>query len=153
MCNVFRVAFKICENSGWTITNLELQKILYIAQMFSIGQRGQPLFNETIEAWDYGPVIPDVYHKFKSFFATSIQQYAFEKLGNDLCNEDECKFIDKISEMVYGLKGWELVAITHRPGSAWSNIYRPGAKHLQISVDDMKKEYQELWSLGENGTK
>lgn len=38
MCNVFEVAKKICEAGNWEVTNLQLQKMLYIAQVLYIGQ-------------------------------------------------------------------------------------------------------------------
>ena len=47
------------------ITNLKLQKILYFAQAYYLAKLGRPLFAEKIEAWAYGPVIPEVYRKFK----------------------------------------------------------------------------------------
>ena len=44
MCNVFEVAKKICEAGNWEITNLQLQKMLYIAQVFYIGKHNHHLF-------------------------------------------------------------------------------------------------------------
>jgi len=31
-------AKRMCERSGWTLSNLELQKLLYIAHMFHLGE-------------------------------------------------------------------------------------------------------------------
>ncbi|MGN8398370.1 Panacea domain-containing protein [Helicobacter pylori] len=44
------------------ITNLKLQKMLYIAQ----AESDSKLIKEDFQAWDYGPVIPDVYRNFCS---------------------------------------------------------------------------------------
>ena len=50
------------------ITNLSLNKLVYLAQVESLQRRGQkPLFSDEIEAWQYGPVEPAVYHLFKHF--------------------------------------------------------------------------------------
>lgn len=144
MDNVFCVAKEICKNGNWAITNLELQKILYIAQMFSYGKRGKPLFDNSIEAWDYGPVVPEVYHKLKFVGNGAIPSFMFP---SETCVSEENKvFISHVSEMVNGLKGWELVAITHRIGGAWQSTYRPGVKHLVISPSAIQNEYSELWS-------
>ncbi len=48
------------------VTNLKLQKLLYYAQGFHLALFDQPLFPESIEAWQYGPVVPEVYHNYKS---------------------------------------------------------------------------------------
>lgn len=145
MDRVFCIAREICRNSNWTITNLELQKILYIAQMFSLGQRGTALFPNNIEAWDYGPVVPSIYHEFKFFGNLPIPLSAFPKGECGICVED-ATFISAISDLLKGLKGWELVAITHRDGGAWQQTYRPGIKHLVISQDAMREEYTRLWN-------
>ena len=47
------------------VTNLSLNKLLYFAQGHSLAENGKPLFDEPIEAWQYGPVVPSVYHTFK----------------------------------------------------------------------------------------
>jgi uncharacterized phage-associated protein len=48
------------------ICNMKLQKMLYYMQGFHLAFFGSPLFNEEIEAWMYGPVVPPVYEAFKS---------------------------------------------------------------------------------------
>lgn len=143
MEKAFCIAKAICKNSNWKITNLELQKILYISQMFSIGQRNKALFGSDVEAWDYGPVVPSVYHELKFFGNTPIPSFAFP--DKDCVSQEDLAFVADISELLKGLKGWELVAITHRNGGAWQQIYRPGIKHLVISKKAMQKEYAELW--------
>lgn len=47
------------------ISNLKLLKLLYYAQGTCLALYGRPLFNESIEAWLHGPVVPDVYHAYK----------------------------------------------------------------------------------------
>ena len=55
----------VCEDEGDLMTNLKLQKLLYYAQGFSMALLGSPLFPEKIEAWTYGPAVPDVYDAYK----------------------------------------------------------------------------------------
>lgn len=52
---------------GDTISNLKLQKLLYYVQGFHLAYFGTPLFNEPIEAWTYGPVVPVVFQEFKRY--------------------------------------------------------------------------------------
>jgi uncharacterized phage-associated protein len=54
------------------LTPLRLQKLLYYAQGWSLGALGQPLFADRIEAWTYGPVVPDVYRRFKDHVREAI---------------------------------------------------------------------------------
>lgn len=94
MCNVFEVAKKICEAGNWEITNLQLQKMLYIAQVFHLGQYKHHLFRAKFEAWDYGPVAPMVYHEFKIFGNKPIEKWAFPQIKEE-CSKEENEFIEK----------------------------------------------------------
>jgi uncharacterized phage-associated protein len=49
------------------LTNLKLQKLLYYCQINSLKKYKTPLFDDVIEAWDYGPVISSVYKQYKPF--------------------------------------------------------------------------------------
>ena len=57
----------VSEDEGDFLTNLKLQKLLYYAQGFSMALLGSPLFSEKIEAWTYGPAVPDVYDAYKQY--------------------------------------------------------------------------------------
>jgi len=50
---------------GDLISNLKLQKLLYYAQAWHLVNFDVPLFGDSIEAWDFGPVIPNVYRQYK----------------------------------------------------------------------------------------
>jgi uncharacterized phage-associated protein len=91
------------------ITNLKLQKVLYFAQAYYLAKMGKPLFSDKIEAWEYGPVIPDVYHKFK-----------FKGSDPIICEEDESillvedrETLKKIWGTFGGYSASKLVDITH----------------------------------------
>ncbi len=43
---------------GELMSNMKLQKMLYYQQGFHIAYFNTPLFDEDIEAWMYGPVVP-----------------------------------------------------------------------------------------------
>ena len=61
------------EDKDYGISNLKLQKILYLIQAYFLIQTKKPCFSEEIEAWDFGPVIPEVYRRYKQFGSTDIQ--------------------------------------------------------------------------------
>ena len=52
------------ENEG-SITNMKLNKLLYFAQAWSLTKYGEPLFEEEIQAWQHGPVVPSIYKAFR----------------------------------------------------------------------------------------
>ncbi|MEO7994526.1 MAG: type II toxin-antitoxin system antitoxin SocA domain-containing protein [bacterium] len=52
---------------GDPLSNLKLQKLLYYAQAWHLALRDEPLFPERIEAWVHGPVVPEVYRRYKEW--------------------------------------------------------------------------------------
>lgn len=56
------------------ISNLKLQKLLYYAQGGYLALYNEPLFSDDIVAWQHGPVVIDVYERFKKFHANSITE-------------------------------------------------------------------------------
>jgi uncharacterized phage-associated protein len=74
--NVLQIANKIIASTdsehGELISNLKLQKLLYYLQGFHIAVYEEPLFEENIEAWQYGPVVREIYVHFKENGSNSI---------------------------------------------------------------------------------
>ena len=55
-------------------TPMQLLKLVYIAHGWSYAFLNKPLIDDDIEAWKYGPVIPDLYRKIKSYGNGKIEQ-------------------------------------------------------------------------------
>lgn len=123
-----------CIDLGRPITNLQLQKILYYVQGEFIKKTGgQELFDNEISAWQYGPVIPDVYFEFNIYSSSDI---------NTKCDEIELeeyikKIIDPVINQKSVLSAWKLVEETHKE-SPWIESYEIGEKN-KISLEAMKK--------------
>ncbi|SDJ95760.1 Uncharacterized phage-associated protein [Pedobacter sp. ok626] len=49
------------------LTNMQLQKMVYIANGFYLALKEKPLVNENVEAWSYGPVIRPLYDSLRVF--------------------------------------------------------------------------------------
>jgi uncharacterized phage-associated protein len=55
------------KESGDSISNFKLQKLVYYAQGFHLALFGKSLFNESIEAGQNGPTIPALFDKYKVY--------------------------------------------------------------------------------------
>jgi uncharacterized phage-associated protein len=61
--SVFDAARTLGYYSDWKLSNLQMQKILYLAHMVYMDKNsGEPLVDEDFQAWDYGPVLPSLYY-------------------------------------------------------------------------------------------
>ena len=70
MATVFDVAQCILQKQG-TMTTMKLQKLVYYCQAWAVVWDGKPLFDEKIEAWASGPVVPDLYQAHKGKYQIS----------------------------------------------------------------------------------
>lgn len=130
----------LCETSGWTLTNLKLQKLLYLADMNYAGQTGQRLINEDFEAWDYGPVLPSVYHACKPFGSKPVPN-VFWGVGS-ITGTNEAAWLDLAWTSLKDQTPGQLVENTHWNRGAWAKRYAPGAKGVKILTGDMIEEYR-----------
>lgn len=61
-------------NGGDGLTNLKLQKLLYYEQGYHLAAFGTPLFDDEVEAWMYGPVVPSVYDHYSKNGSSPLPQ-------------------------------------------------------------------------------
>jgi uncharacterized phage-associated protein len=52
---------------GIEVTNLKLQKLMYYSQAWNLAFTREPLFDEEIEAWIHGPVVPTIFRTYKGY--------------------------------------------------------------------------------------
>ncbi len=107
MAGVFDVAKYILAKQG-TMTTMKLQKLVYYCQAWSVVW-DEPIFNEEIQAWASGPVVPELYqaHKGKYQISTLTQ--------GDISNlkPEEKETIDVVLE-TYGDKSAQWLSdLTH----------------------------------------
>ncbi|MDR0655867.1 MAG: DUF4065 domain-containing protein [Treponema sp.] len=125
------------------VDNLKLQKLLYYSQAVHIVSHNKtPLFPEAIEAWDYGPVVPEVYREYKA--------YGFDIIpGSDdpsRLSLEEMKSIDLVIASLGEMSGPELINQTHRE-APWRDAYCPGRPSRIISLDSMYEYFKENLDL------
>ena len=75
------------------ITQIKLQKLIYFAHGFYLAIREKPLVKEKIEAWQFGPVITSVYHKFKDWGSNPIDEVVIQNSMNAIINLDDMYFL------------------------------------------------------------
>lgn len=121
---------------GFSMTNLKLQKMLYFIQREEI-KNGRVAFEDRIEAWQYGPVIPKVYYRFAGYGPVSI---ILDINSRDIKIQNDTKIsVDKIFDEYIEQNVWNMVDETHTPGNAWDIASSRGYK-AEITVDDIRRE-------------
>ena len=112
--NVIEIANRIVSLSkpefGDIISNLKLQKLLYYVQGFNLAIYGNPIFDEDIYAWQYGPAVPEAYRHFKTYGSGSINVDGIEPVE---LHEEESVLISDVWDVYGQYSAYRLMVFTH----------------------------------------
>ena len=129
------------QDNGDTISNLKLQKLLYYVQGYYLAYFNRPLFNEKIEGWTLGPVVPVVYNEYKQYGRDCLPLNDFDFDISNL-NKEELNVIQNVFKVYNDYSASTLVSMTHKE-LPWLNSLENGlAVSNKISIDDMKKYFK-----------
>lgn len=140
MAEVLEVAKYIV--SSIPVDNLKLQKLTFYSQAVSLVREKHVLFDEVIEAWTYGPVIPEVYHEYKKYEFKQIS----ETYENIELSPNEIRSIDQVLEYFGNMSGAQLINETHSE-DPWINAYNKKGENTPITPDVIQKYYSTIFSF------
>lgn len=120
-------------NGGECLTNLKLQKLLYYQQGYHLAAFGTPLFEENVESWMYGPVVPVVYDTYAEFGAHTLPS---EENTPIALSDDEEELFLQVYEAYRDFSAIGLMNKTHQE-KPWQEAL-PHDKGTVISQDSMK---------------
>jgi dTMP kinase len=150
---------------GYSINNLKLQKLLYFVNVSNLVTNKEPLFEEKMKKWKYGPVIPSVYHEFKKYGAFQIsikdivEDYLHFKFEGDISPEtfeilhytkdqiddSAIKLINNIVDYFSQKDAFELVDITHK-----QELWKKDEKQIMDGEQGIEYTEAEIISYFEN---
>lgn len=142
--NVADAMLKIAKAQGKFLTPMQLMKLVYIAHGWSLALRGQDLFRNRIEAWQYGPVIPDLYHATKQFGRVPIPPDRVGPPEDMPVNAEDKAFLEDVFSKYGHLDGIQLSYLTHQSGTPWDQMYEPGRQRIEIPDNLIRSHYIDL---------
>lgn len=111
----------------------KLNRLVYLVQAEAIATTGEPLFEDRIEAWQCGPVVPAIIHAFGERDDTVIT----EPTEHAEVEPDVARLIDSVVEKHGSLSAFDLVSLVRRSGGAWARVYAQG-REAEITSDAIK---------------
>ena len=130
-----------------------MQKLLYLAEGWSLAVNGTSLFRDPIEAWDNGPVVPEIYIALRGYGTRPIVTKLIE-LDDDgeaveasaYLSPNEQAVIENVWSGYQDWSGPQLIRLTHEDGSPWHTAYynNRGERNVRIGRLDMRDWFDNL---------
>lgn len=126
------------------ITNLKLQKIVFLAQAAYLAIKNKPLFDDKIQAWQYGPVIPSLYNSYKEYSRNPIDNPTDSKK----IDSKTASFLSDVWGIFGKYSAAQLVDYTHSH-LPWKQAFDNGNGTI-ITNKSIKDFYKNVFSDAEN---
>jgi uncharacterized phage-associated protein len=135
-----KIILRTDSEKGDIISNLKLQKLLYYMQGYHLAFFNEKFFEDQLEAWTYGPVVPNAYHTFKEFGPKAIILDPDKYKEIELAPAQEDMFEQVMNE--YGkFSAIKLMEMTHKE-TPWKEAFERQDKI--ISLETMKNFFAKL---------
>jgi len=142
----------LAKKEGRTIDPMGIQKLVYFAHGWNLAMYGTPLISQRVEAWDYGPVIRDLYGDFKRFGNLPVEGPVLalkmepgtmkvrltkpELIGH--APAETLSLLDRVWEVYKPFTSIQLANMTHVPGSPWKTARD---QNLSVISDDLIRNW------------
>jgi uncharacterized phage-associated protein len=139
------------------VTQLKLQKLVYIAHGWHLAIYDEHLIKEPVEAWEFGPVVRDLYSRAGDYGSDPISdrldgtssRSTPELLEIPSSDERTRNFLRSVWQTYREYSAVELTSITHKEDTPWYDTWeRRGGKENKtdpIPSDTIKDHYKSLW--------
>ena len=121
------------------LTQMKLQKLVYIAHGWNLALYGDPLIGEDIEAWRWGPVVRSLYRDFAAYGSSPIAA----SVSAPTLDLRTTQLLEQIWKLYGSYTAIQLSAMTHADNTPWQQTYRADATS-RISNDTIRRHYREL---------
>lgn len=140
---------------------MQLQKLVYITHGWYLAINGKPLIKSQVQAWQYGPVVPELYQATKMYGAAPIN--GFLGSGSDSLfpeynasqsrvpdnDADTWQLLEVIWDRYGKLSGAQLSELTHQAGTPWFYTwYELAGSEIDGTDIPMKKIEEHFIELG-----
>ena len=132
------------------VTPMKLQKLIYFAHGWHLALTNRPLLDCPVEAWQYGPVLPNVYRAFERFGAQPITELArrftidgwkpglepYTMSATDPDTAYSVRILRRVLEQYGGYSAIQLSMMTHADGTPWAQVWNENRDERYVPIPD-----------------
>lgn len=132
------------DHYGYPITNMALNKLVFFAHGWHLALYDRPLVSSSFEAWQFGPVHPQIYRQFKSYDDHPIRGRA-HRINLSSGNTSKMEYdlpelvtlhIGNIIEFYGSYSASRLSQISHEVGAPWDQVWNGTGSRPGMTIDD-----------------
>jgi len=149
---------ELASTQGKELTQMQLQKLVYIANGWNLAVNETALVSEEPCAWDYGPVYPSLWEALRKYGRETVSDPikigdyglgAFTPNRNTVdraeLHSTEETLVAQVFELYGDFHAFQLSAMTHQDGTPWHQVYvQQGIKKAPIPTETIKSHFVEL---------
>ena len=136
------------KDEGVDLRHMKLQKLVYFAYGWYSVDMDEPLFSEQVCAWPHGPVVEDLYQKYKLFKKNPIE---VDDISYPPVSEEVRSILEEVWEIYSPCTDTHLRNITHRHEAPWSKVYNNRDRNIEIPYSDIQNYFKTLKNKYDNG--
>jgi len=140
---------------GRALTNMQLQKLPYIAHGWGLSLLKAPLIGTQPAAWPYGPVYPELYQALRKYGAGAVSEPIsvtvpsgdaddLEVVAATNLTAHEKALLDVVWEKYRTFSGFKLSQITHQDNTPWTKTKDVHGFYHPIDNGVIQEHYDEL---------
>lgn len=130
---------------GKHFTHLQIQKLVYFCHAWTLALCKYPLIYQPIIAWEYGPIIEDVFKSIvKILDISDLENQKVTKLIKQVLpasfNENEKEIVDKVYESYADMNSHQLSSIANADTTPW-HVVRSRVNDDIVISDTLIEQY------------
>ena len=151
MYSVFDIAAYFIKKSiseKRALTPIQIMKLCYFAHGYKLAIDKEPLVDEGVQAWKFGPVFKDLYHVLKVYGNKTLSKIpSIFECSDEVLNPEDLEILDAVYESLSDMDGMSISDLTHEDDSPWKAVWEEQGKHTRfapISNDSIRKYFERV---------
>jgi uncharacterized phage-associated protein/DNA-binding Xre family transcriptional regulator len=115
---------------NFDISNLKINKLVFFVEQAIVAVMGGRIFDWPVQAWQHGPVYPQLYHRYSSFGRDTIK----EASNNITLAPSIAKIVNKTLDKYIEYSAKKLEDLSHKE-TEWSSVYVEGVRNIELKFE------------------
>ena len=130
-------------NDNKAITQLHVQKLMFLFEAYYMNVTNEDkLYDCGYKAWNFGPVAPRLYKRYKNYGKDDIRLTKEEEQKGNQISEQKKNLMQELYNTFKDFSAMELVSFTHAKGSPWKEVWENNP-YGDISKESMKEWFSQ----------